>query len=135
MSKLDFTNRHSARSDSAERGPAGSGGDGAPPTGVDRAARVHDMANVALRCALPPAHLAGSPVGSPERALAEALRGACDAARESGLRAEQLLLIFKEGWRYLPEAQRLRRQDAEAALARVITLCIHEYYGPERREG
>jgi hypothetical protein len=64
-----------------------------------------------------------------------ALRDACDRARNAGLRAEQLLLVLKEAWYELSERQRLLGVDADsAALARVVTACIEEYYqGPRVR--
>ncbi len=58
----------------------------------------------------------------------ELVRRTCNTARERGLRAEQLLLVLKEAWRELPEAQRIPRYNSLEVLARVITVCIHEYY-------
>ena len=55
-------------------------------------------------------------------------RAACDRARNDGLRAEQLLLILKAAWREVSERRRLSRVEADAALARVVSACIDEYY-------
>ncbi len=72
-----------------------------------------------------------SPVGSsPE--LREALRMACDEAKNRGLRAEQLIVMFRQTWNSLPEVQTLppgpRRSDV---LAEVITLCLASLYSAD----
>ena len=56
----------------------------------------------------------------------------CAAARAHEVRAETLILAIKDGWRRVPECYGQRRPEAEATLARVITRCIREYYGPRR---
>ena len=56
----------------------------------------------------------------------------CAAARAHEVRAETLILAIKDGWRRVPESYGQRRPEAEATLARVITRCIREYYGPRR---
>ena len=64
--------------------------------------------------------------------IREALRQACDTAHERGLHAEQLLILVKEAWHELPATRRATRDEAERLLARVITLCVEEYYALER---
>jgi hypothetical protein len=56
----------------------------------------------------------------------------CAAARASEVRAETLILAIKDSWRRVPECYGERRPEAQATLARVITWCIREYYGPGR---
>lgn len=58
----------------------------------------------------------------------ELVQRVCILAHERGLRAEQLLLLLKAAWRELPEGRRPQQHDAGGVLARVITVCIHEYY-------
>lgn len=62
--------------------------------------------------------------------LRDALHRACAVTRDSGLHVEDLLVLLKEVWRELPEARRAPRQEADELLARVISLCINEYYAP-----
>jgi hypothetical protein len=64
--------------------------------------------------------------------IRKALRPACDAAHERGLHAEQLLILVKNVWHELPATRRATREDAERLLARVITLCVDEYYALDR---
>lgn len=54
----------------------------------------------------------------------------CSVAKGRGLRAEQLIIGLKDTWCRLPEARRLQHQEADDVLARVITVCIEEYYAP-----
>lgn len=56
------------------------------------------------------------------------LRGACDAARRLGLRAEQFILIVKDAWSEQWRGRVLSRQQAAFALERVVTVCIEEFY-------
>lgn len=70
---------------------------------------------------------------APKGDLRIALRAACDQARNDGLRAEELLLVLKDAWRDLPDRRALPRIDTDAALARVVTACIDEYYESPRK--
>lgn len=56
----------------------------------------------------------------------------CDSARMNGTFVERVLILLKEAWREQPEGRPRRYSDAEDTLARVITLCIEEYYAPSR---
>lgn len=58
------------------------------------------------------------------------LRELCAVARASDVRPETLILAIKAGWRRVPRSLGTSRREAEATLARVITRCIKEYYGP-----
>lgn len=60
-----------------------------------------------------------------------ALRMICEDAHRHGLRAEHLLIWFKQIWRKLPEVQpepfdRTRNE----LLQHIISMCIREYYEP-----
>ena len=89
---------------------------------------VHQLADAALR-------RAARPVQSEDRVddgVRELIRQACIIARDRGLRAEQVLLLLKELWRGLPEGLRLPRHEAGDVIARAVTVCIDEYYRPDR---
>jgi hypothetical protein len=122
MTHPEMTQSQSARSSAG----------GATPTQADRPAQLRELAHGALRCAVRGAQPDAAPGGAGGE-LGDALRRTCDTARDGGVRVEELLLILKEGWRYLPEAQRLERRDADAALTRAVTLCIREYYQADQR--
>jgi hypothetical protein len=66
--------------------------------------------------------------GARDGGLRRLIQRASQSARERGLRAEQLLILLKETWRELPEVRHVPFQDADDMLARVVTLCIEEYY-------
>jgi len=68
------------------------------------------------------------------REIQTAIESVCADAREQGIAAEQLLIILKERWRELPEAQRLLRRHADETRAHLITLCIDAYYAADRRK-
>ena len=44
----------------------------------------------------------------------------------------QGVLMIRDGWNSLPELGGVPRLDADVARARVVTLCIQEYYEPDR---
>jgi hypothetical protein len=57
-------------------------------------------------------------------------------ARSVGLYPEKLLWLLKESWRSLPEVRRARNRHAtEEVLARLVTMCIEEYYEVKRPPG
>lgn len=66
--------------------------------------------------------------GVPALVFTDSLREACSVAKHQHLRAEHLLVILKQSWQRLPEAQALSPRDAERALNDVVALCIEEYY-------
>jgi hypothetical protein len=58
------------------------------------------------------------------------LRQLCADARESGLRAEQLLVLLKDVWSELPATiVRTPSIHGDERLNYVITTCVDEYYG------
>lgn len=60
--------------------------------------------------------------------LRDSMRRVCILAHARDLRPEQLLILVKQAWFELPEPQRILRDHTGDVLARVITLCIDEYY-------
>ena len=61
--------------------------------------------------------------------LRDSMRRVCILAHARDIRSEQLLIMIKEAWFELPEPERILRDHSGDVLARVITLCIDEYYG------
>jgi hypothetical protein len=66
----------------------------------------------------------GVPIDAAARAR---IRDVCAAARNQGVRAEQLIIAVKRRW-WSPNAETIALRDTEGLLARVVTLCIQEYY-------
>jgi hypothetical protein len=60
--------------------------------------------------------------------LRETIRQLCTDARRLSVRPEELIVLFKMGWRAHADLQALPRDEANTALDRVITMCIDEYY-------
>jgi hypothetical protein len=56
------------------------------------------------------------------------LRSLCRAARSHDLHVEQLVVIFKDTWRTLPEARALTPESGTELLKGVISHCIDEFY-------
>ena len=80
----------------------------------------------AVRCLLQ-AHFR-NPLADP--ALRKSLRLLCDDARRRGMRAEQIIVLLKQAWLSLPEIHLLYQGGPYAdQLARIVSLCIEEYYG------
>lgn len=90
----------------------------------DTGGRLNELADELLRCAV----RAGDRGGAGDGNMRDALRRACDAAREGGLHAEELVVLVRVRWRYLPKAGTLEGPQGEALCARVVTLCIREFY-------
>jgi hypothetical protein len=94
---------------------------------IDLRAPVHELLRRAFRTARND--------GAAERLdydTHDAARSVCAMARANDIRAETVILAIKAGWRQLPESRGTSRMDAEATLAELITLCIKEYYAPQR---
>jgi len=111
----------------------GSGARGA----VGQGTPLRDLAEEALRCALRSGARSGANHGADHGAdgeLRQVLGRLCERASANGLQAEQLLIVIKAGWRELPEARHLPSRRAGETLARVVTLCIREYYATRRGE-
>jgi hypothetical protein len=61
--------------------------------------------------------------------LRDAMRQLCADARRASMRPEDLIILFKATWRARTDWRTLPRNEANAALDHVITMCIEEYYG------
>lgn len=59
--------------------------------------------------------------------LREAVRTLCVDARRLSMRPEELIILFKMRWAHTARGA-IPRDDANTALAHVITMCIEEYY-------
>ena len=85
---------------------------------------LRELIDIVLRRAIYTASAGG--------ALSAALRGSvrrvCVLAQRRGVLAEELLVIMKNSWYELPEAERLLRERNRDVLSRVIALSIEEYY-------
>jgi hypothetical protein len=53
----------------------------------------------------------------------------CHDARARGLQVEDLIIVLKQTWPAVARAERLSRDESSRLLARVVTLCVEEYYG------
>jgi len=104
----------------------------------DGKAHVRDLTRRVLRRVL-----AGTRRGSSLGAgVKEEVREACDAARDNGLHAEDLLVLVKQSWRDVSDADFIAGEvsiaPSSAAQARrdqvlteVITMFIREFYRPQ----
>lgn len=64
------------------------------------------------------------------------VRQLCVFAHSEDLRAEQLLVRFKDIWANLPTLAGLPRgRQRNDLMARVATMCIEEFYGPPPKKG
>jgi hypothetical protein len=67
--------------------------------------------------------------GASDGDILHAVRLMCLDVHRDNLRAEQLIIAFKEAWHALPEVQRIPRGgERERLLERIVTLCVQEYY-------
>lgn len=85
---------------------------------------LRELARLALHGAILASERASDSDG-PVRVL---LRRACDFARAREIQVEKLLILIKESWHELPESRRRSHSDSQVMLARVVSLCIEEYY-------
>ncbi len=73
-------------------------------------------------------HIEHPDVADPE--LSQVLRQVVTEARNRQIRAEQLIVIFKNIWDSLPDARHAIDREAQTQVRqRLITLCIRAYYG------
>jgi hypothetical protein len=70
------------------------------------------------------------PSGAPDEPLRAAARLLCDDARARGIRVEALLVSLKQAWPVVTEGEPIARAESSRLLARLVTLCVQEYYGP-----
>ncbi len=62
--------------------------------------------------------------------LQRAMRALCAEARRQGVRAEELIVLFKKTWQARPEVHTMSREDTGRFLEAVVTMCVEEYYDP-----
>lgn len=79
-------------------------------------------ANRALELALRPPHASGS------SELHATMRELCETARRQGLRAEELIVLFKKTWAERPELRTMSREETGRLFDAVVTMCVDEYY-------
>ena len=64
------------------------------------------------------------------------IRRLCVFAHSEDMRAEELLIRFKEVWASLPPLAELPRgRQRNDLMAQVATMCIEEFYGPPAGDG
>lgn len=95
------------------------------PPSADSASTLVSATNRTLELALRPE--AGS--GGPD--LQTAMRELCADARRQGMRAEELIVLFKKTWAERPELQALSREETSRLFDAMVSLCVEEFYdGP-----
>lgn len=62
------------------------------------------------------------------RELQQAMRALCDEARRQGMRAEEVIVLFKKTWHTRPELQRMTREETSRRFDAAVTMCVEEYY-------
>jgi hypothetical protein len=75
----------------------------------------------ALDFALTPASVPGSD-------LQAAMRELCAAARRQGMRAEELIVLFKKTWAERPELRTMPREETARLFDSVVSMCVEEFY-------
>ena len=64
--------------------------------------------------------------------LRDSIRRVCSLARTRAVTVERLVVMLKEAWWEMPEAERVLGHRRDEVLARVVTLCIDEYFEPRK---
>ena len=60
--------------------------------------------------------------------LQSAIRELCAQARRRGMRAEELIVLFKKTWAERPELQTLSREETGRLFDDMVSLCVEEFY-------
>ena len=60
--------------------------------------------------------------------LQQAVRAVCVEAHRQGLRAEQLIILFKRTWQSRPELQTGSSNETARLFESVVTMCVEEFY-------
>ena len=76
--------------------------------------------------------LALRPATTADSQLQDAMRAVCLAARQQGLRAEELIVMFKKTWSERPELRSMSREETVRLLDFVVTMCVEEFYDGNR---
>ena len=64
--------------------------------------------------------------------LQSAMRELCAEARRKGMRAEELIVLFKKTWAERPELQNLSREETGRLFDAMVSLCVEEFYDGAR---
>jgi hypothetical protein len=72
------------------------------------------------------------PTGTPDTQLQDAMRDLCSAARQQGMRAEELIVLFKKTWSERPELRGMSREETGRLFDSVVTMCVDEFYDADR---
>jgi hypothetical protein len=105
---------------------------GLVPTDKDHAlALVDDLLTQALRSATAPA----SPHRTTTTPMTASLAEACRLARVCGVPPERLIVMLKAVWQRLRDVPFATRDDAQAALDRVVSACIRDYFADQSSAG
>src|SRR5688572_19973013 len=94
-----------------------------PPSSVTYQQPIVNATTRAIELALHPRTSAA------DERLRDAMRQLCADARQVSVRPEDLIILFKARWREQTECRTLAREEGNAALEHIITMCIEEYYG------
>ena len=70
------------------------------------------------------------PQGTGNAELHATIRELCASARRQGLRAEELIVLFKKTWAERPELRAMSREETGRLFDAVVTMCVDEYYRP-----
>lgn len=64
--------------------------------------------------------------------LQTAMRDLCRTARQRGMRAEELILLFKKTWSERPELRTMPREETGRLFDSVVSMCVEEFYDGAR---
>ena len=85
---------------------------------------LRELLDIVLRRAV----YTASTGGALSTSLRHSIRRVCVLAQRREVLVEELLVMIKNSWYELPEAERLLRERNHDVLSRVIALSIEEYY-------
>lgn len=100
--------------------------DRVPTTGRPSAVHLTTAAHRALEFALQP------DAGTRSLDLQQAMRALCAEARQQGMRAEELIVLFKKTWAERPELQSLSREETGRLFDAMVSMCVEEFYSGAR---
>jgi hypothetical protein len=89
----------------------------------------HPLGIDALR-ALLRSHVRDGAASTPDDAWRLVARVMSANAHDRALRVEELLISLKRAWPVLADTEQLPRLESSRLLARLVTLCVEEYYAP-----
>jgi hypothetical protein len=95
-------------------------------TSADNASNLATATNRTLELAMRPEQ------GTRGSNLQAAMRELCAEARSQGIRAEELIVLFKKTWAERPELQGLSREETGRLFDAMVSMCVEEYYTEPR---